>query len=62
MRISASTLAIEWARKADRKYGPLLDSQNMDRKELMEIAFFAGYRLAEEKWKKRIREERKKTK
>jgi hypothetical protein len=53
MRISASTLAIEWARKAERKYGHLLDSKMMPRKEVMEMAFFAGYKLAEQDWRKK---------
>ncbi len=48
MKISARTKAIEWTRRAERKYGHLLDSKMMPRKEVMEMAFFAGYKMAEQ--------------
>lgn len=59
MRISASTLAIEWARKAERKYGHLLNNNEMTRKEVMEMAFFAGYKMAEQELRKKLNEFRK---
>ena len=59
MRISASTLAIEWARKADRNYGHMLNNNEMTRKEVMEMAFFAGYKMAEQESRKKLNEFRK---
>ena len=59
MKISARTLAIEWTRRAERKYGHLLDSKMMPRKEVMEMAFFAGYKMAEQESRKKLNEFRK---
>lgn len=59
MKISATTLAIEWTRRAENKYGYLLDSKMMTRKEVMEMAFFAGYKMAEQESRKKLNEFRK---
>lgn len=59
MKISARSLAIEWTRRAERKYGHLLDSKMMSRKEVMEMAFFAGYKMAEQESRKKLNEFRK---
>lgn len=59
MKISARSLAIEWTRRAERKYGHLLDSKMMPRKEVMEMAFFAGYKMAEQESRKKLNEFRK---
>jgi len=59
MKISARSLAIEWTRRAENKYGYLLDSKMMPRKEVMEMAFFAGYKMAEQESRKKLNEFRK---
>lgn len=59
MKISARSLAIEWTRRAENKYGYLLDSKMMSRKEVMEMAFFAGYKMAEQESRKKLNEFRK---
>jgi hypothetical protein len=48
MKITARTKAIEWTRRAENKYGYLMDSKQLSRKEAMEMAFFAGYKMAEQ--------------
>lgn len=53
MKITARTKAIEWTRRAENKYGYLMDSKQMTRKEALEMAFFAGYKLAEQDWRKK---------
>lgn len=58
MKISARTKAIEWTRRAENKYGYLMDSK-LSRKEIMEMAFFAGYKMAEQESRKKLNEFRK---
>lgn len=54
MKITARTLAIEYARRGSFKWKHSVPEYTKD--EIAEAAFFDGYKTAEKEWRKKLRD------